>query len=82
MTDQVTTTYVTKDGNLWMNVVHPPGLIPPPMFNLHRPFEGPVVFYFAQCYGIPIPPEATCEPYKNGKGWWHTPGCEHVDWSD
>lgn len=22
----------------------------------------------------------TCEPYANRQGWWHTPGCEHVDW--
>lgn len=22
----------------------------------------------------------TCEPYANGQGWWHAPGCEHIDW--
>jgi hypothetical protein len=27
-------------------------------------------------------PGRTCEPYANGQGWWHTPGCEHVDWGD
>lgn len=21
-----------------------------------------------------------CEPYTNGKGWWHVPGCDHVEW--
>jgi hypothetical protein len=21
-----------------------------------------------------------CEPYANGRGWWHVPGCPHVDW--
>jgi len=25
---------------------------------------------------------AACEPYANGRGWFHTPGCEHVDWSE
>jgi hypothetical protein len=24
----------------------------------------------------------TCEPYANGRGWWHVPGCNHIDWSD
>jgi len=23
-----------------------------------------------------------CEPYANGQGWWHVPGCEHVDWGE
>ena len=23
-----------------------------------------------------------CEPYANGKGWYHVPGCPHADWSD
>lgn len=23
---------------------------------------------------------AGCEPYANGRGWWHVPGCPHVDW--
>lgn len=22
----------------------------------------------------------TCEPYSNGKGWWHERGCPHVNW--
>lgn len=25
---------------------------------------------------------ANCEPYANGQGWWHVPGCSHVDWSE
>jgi hypothetical protein len=24
---------------------------------------------------------AKCEPYENDQGWWHIPGCEHIDWS-
>lgn len=27
-------------------------------------------------------PEAKCEPYANGEGWWHVLGCEHVDWGE
>jgi hypothetical protein len=22
----------------------------------------------------------TCEPYGNGRGWYHVRGCKHVDW--
>lgn len=25
---------------------------------------------------------AECEPFANGKGWWHVPGCPHVDWGE
>jgi ribosomal protein S27AE len=27
-------------------------------------------------------PITECEPYANGKGWWHVPGCPHVDWGE
>jgi hypothetical protein len=23
-----------------------------------------------------------CEPFANGKGWWHNAGCEHIDWGE
>lgn len=58
MSKQPVTTYVTQDGKLWLNLQHPAGLLPPPTFELHKPLDGSVVFYYAKCYGLPIPPEA------------------------
>jgi hypothetical protein len=58
MKSQPVTTYVTSDGKRWLNVQHPDGLVPPPTFTLHEPHVGPVEFYFAECYQLPIPPEA------------------------
>ena len=56
------TVYVTREGGLWLSVRHPDGLIPPPTIELHKPMEGPVTFYFAECYGLPVPPEALAVP--------------------
>lgn len=30
----------------------------------------------------PQPGMVGCEPYANGRGWWHVPGCPHVDWGE
>lgn len=51
--------YVTSDGSDWLAVDVPFGLIPPPTIQLHRPLAGPVEFYHADSYRLPIPDEAT-----------------------
>ena len=51
--------YVTQDGTgRWMTAGYPFGLIPPPTIELHKPLGGPVVFYAATMYGLPVPAEA------------------------
>lgn len=48
------TTYVTKAGQvLYLNVPH--GLVPPPMIDLHQPLAGPVTFFLAEAYRLPVP---------------------------
>jgi hypothetical protein len=58
MMSQRATVYVTSDGQRWLKIAHPDGLVPPPTLDLHQPMEEPVTFYRAQCYSLPIPPEA------------------------
>ena len=59
------TVYVTSDGSQWLAIEYPFGLITPPTIelpetiSLHRPLVGPVIFYHASAYKLPIPPEAT-----------------------
>jgi hypothetical protein len=56
------TIYVTQEKDAqWIRLAHPGGLVPPPTLTLHKPLEGPVVFYYAECYGLPIPAEARKE---------------------
>lgn len=50
--------YVTADGSQWMRVDVPFGLITPPTLTFHKPLAGPVEFFYAECYGLPIPQEA------------------------
>lgn len=42
----------------WLNIQHPDGLVTPPVIELHEPMAGPVAFYYAECYGLPVPLEA------------------------
>jgi hypothetical protein len=53
--------YVTADSSQWMVLDKQIGLISPPTIELHRPLVGPVTFYYAECYQLPIPPEAEAE---------------------
>jgi hypothetical protein len=50
--------YVTADSSQWLVIEYPFGLITPPTIELHRPLQGAVIFYYAQCYGLAIPAEA------------------------
>lgn len=57
-----TTVFVTNDGSdRWLAVQHPDGLVPPPIIELHEPLVGPVAFYFASCYHLPVPKGAPRE---------------------
>jgi hypothetical protein len=50
--------YVTADSGRWLAIDFPFGLITPPSIELHQPMAGPVTFYLAESYRLPIPPEA------------------------
>lgn len=51
--------YVTNDGTgRWLVLDVPFGLVAPPTLEIHKPLEGPVEFFYAQCYGLPVPDEA------------------------
>lgn len=51
--------YVTQDGTgRWLCIDVPSGLITPPTLTIHKPLEGPVEFFYAQCYGLTVPREA------------------------
>jgi len=57
--------YVTNDGTgRWLVLDVPFGLITPPTLEIHKPMEGAVEFFYAQCYGLPVPAEAL----KGGSG--------------
>lgn len=49
--------YVTADSSEWFRMDFPFGLITPPIIELHRPLAGAVRFYYAECYGLPVPEE-------------------------
>lgn len=50
--------YTTTDSQRWMVIDIPDGLISPPYIDLHQPFEGPVRFYYAEPYKLPVPDDA------------------------
>jgi hypothetical protein len=52
------TVYVTQDGSDWLAIEYPVGLVAPPTLTLGRPLAGPVEFFYAECYRLPIPAEA------------------------
>lgn len=57
--DRTRTVYVTQDGTgRWLIIDVPRGLIMPPTLSLHNPLVGPVEFFYAQCYKLPVPDEA------------------------
>jgi len=60
--------YVTSDASDWLAVDVPFGLITPPTIQLHRPLAGPVEFYHADSYRLPIPGEAAQVPGQSGTG--------------
>jgi hypothetical protein len=55
MSPRVRIIYVTPDSHRWMMLDVPDGLITPPHIDLHVPVVGPVRFYYAQSYQLPIP---------------------------
>lgn len=56
--------YVTSDSSQWLALDKPDGMISPPIITLHVPLRGPVEFYLADCYRLPVPAEA--EGASNG----------------
>jgi hypothetical protein len=50
--------YVTADSRQWLKLDLPFGLIAPPILELHQPLAGPVLFYYAEGYQLPVPEEA------------------------
>ena len=56
--------YVTADSSQWLRLDVPFGLISPPTFELPKtidllkPLVGPVTFYDAECFQLPVPPAA------------------------
>jgi hypothetical protein len=50
--------YVTGDSSAWLRLSVPSGLISPPTIELHRPLSGPVTFYDAESFRLPVPAEA------------------------
>jgi hypothetical protein len=59
--------YVTADSSQWLRVNLPSGLIAPPVITLHQPLEGPVKFFCADAYQLPIP-EAAKVAGEDGDG--------------
>ncbi len=59
--ERVSVVYVTQNGKDWLKVSLPTGLVPPPSIELHKPLSGPVVFWYAECWGIPIPAAALAD---------------------
>lgn len=54
--------YVTPDSAQWARLSVPFGLVSPPMIDLHQLLRGPVRFYHADSYKLPVPPDARREP--------------------
>jgi hypothetical protein len=50
--------YVTADGERWLCLDAPHGLVGPPAIVLHQPLAGPVEFLHADMYNLPVPAEA------------------------
>jgi hypothetical protein len=50
--------YVTQPAGEWVAIDLPFGLVPPPILELHKPMAGPVPFYHAEGYRLPIPKQA------------------------
>ena len=51
--------YVTADSQQWVVINVPFGMITPPTIELHIPLQGPVTFYYASCYQLRVPDEAS-----------------------
>jgi hypothetical protein len=48
--------YVTPDSSQWLVLDIPFGLVAPPTISVHRPpLYGPVEFYHASAYNLPVP---------------------------
>ena len=54
--------YVTADSAQWLRIEVPSGLFTPPTIDLHKPMSGPVTFYYAECFKLPVPAEAGKSP--------------------
>jgi hypothetical protein len=50
--------YCTMDSSQWLILTPPEGLVPPPVISMHKPLAGPVEFYHAAAYNIPVPDDA------------------------
>jgi hypothetical protein len=50
--------YCTMDSSQWLILTPPAGLVSPPVIALHQPSAGPVEFYHASAYNIPVPDDA------------------------
>jgi hypothetical protein len=50
--------YVTANGDQWLVLDVPRGVIAPPTIGSHQPTAGAVTFYWADCYKLPVPAEA------------------------
>lgn len=50
-------TFATRDGSQALVVDAPAGIILPPVIEAHVPLRGPLVFYYASAYKIPVEPE-------------------------
>jgi hypothetical protein len=58
-----------QEPDLWLRIDFPFGMISPPTITLHRPLVGPVEFYHADSYRLPIPEEAgreSASPHPQG----------------
>jgi hypothetical protein len=50
--------YCTMDSSQWAILEPPAGMISPPVISLQQPFVGPVEFYHASAYNLPVPDDA------------------------
>lgn len=58
MTERIRIIYVTADSHRWIAVDTAHGLVTPPYIDLHQPHLGPVRFYDAESYRLPVPAAA------------------------
>jgi hypothetical protein len=58
MSERSSVIYVVPGTDQWISVNVEDGIVTPPTITFHRPLVGPVEFFYAEIYRLPIPKEA------------------------